>query len=242
MSAAQNIFNCPLCADFQATEFKLLLPHIRLVHSTRPGFSIQCSIENCSRFFTNMKTYTNHIYSDHASLPKTASDYQCSTITDHGDLDDCEDENQQTNSTGFPPQFESTIACWILKIKECCKLTQFTTEVIIERVTDLNQYILSQVFLAVKEVMAESVIDVSKELQGIFDPNGRFGRPFKPIENAYKLQKYCKENFRFVVSYTQNPCIYIINNGSRNHFLLSWVLLMDGKGMVEKENICQLKM
>ena len=60
--SARTTFNCPLCTHFQAPEFKLLLPHIRLVHSTRPGFSIQCGIDNCARRFINMKTYTNHIY------------------------------------------------------------------------------------------------------------------------------------------------------------------------------------
>ncbi len=60
-----QVFNCPLCDEFQAPDFRLLLPHIRLVHSTRPNFSLQCNIDNCTRIFRNMKTYANHIYGDH---------------------------------------------------------------------------------------------------------------------------------------------------------------------------------
>ena len=81
-----QVFNCPLCDEFQASDFRLLLPHIRLVHLTRPGFSVQCNIDNCTRIFRNMKTYSNHIYGDHMSLPRTASEYQrasCSAVTPH---------------------------------------------------------------------------------------------------------------------------------------------------------------
>ena len=76
MSASQTVFKCPLCAHFQATEFKLLLPHIRLVHSTRPGFRLQCPFGHCTRSFTNMKSYMNHLYSEHMGLPTSTSTYQ----------------------------------------------------------------------------------------------------------------------------------------------------------------------
>ena len=63
-----------------------------------------------------MKTYTNHIYSDHECLPKTARDYQ-STHYDPGEIQVCEEEETQAdqenasiNSGGLPPQFESIAA------------------------------------------------------------------------------------------------------------------------------------
>lgn len=40
------------------------------------------------------------------------------------------------------PAFQSITAHWIFKIKECCKLTQSTMDEIIQRVNDLNQYII----------------------------------------------------------------------------------------------------
>ena len=102
--------------------------------------------------------------------PQTARDYQStSTHYDPGEIQVCEEEETQAdqenasiNSRGLPPQFESIAACWILKIRECCKLTQSTTEEIIERVTDLNRYILSEVFLAVKSALTEARLDMGK--------------------------------------------------------------------------------
>ena len=48
-----DAFPCPYCAteEFAAPSEKLLLNHIRLVHSHDPDFSIQCSHPGCSRTF-----------------------------------------------------------------------------------------------------------------------------------------------------------------------------------------------
>jgi len=52
---------CPLCNEFQALSFKQLLPHIRVVHAIKPGFSITCGVQGCQRTFLNMKSYDNHV-------------------------------------------------------------------------------------------------------------------------------------------------------------------------------------
>ena len=64
------------------------------------------------------------------------------------------------------------------------KLTQSTMDKIIQRVNDLNQYIISQISLAVTGVITEAGLDVGDfpKLKDIFDLNGSFGRPFKGIE------------------------------------------------------------
>lgn len=146
-----------------------------------------------------MKTYTNHIYGEHASLPKTANAYRHDSVVEYDEETDrtWDDDMQESN-----PNFKAIAACWILRIKECCKLTQSTTDEIIQRVTDLNQYILSQVFLALKAAIAEAGQDVNTipQIYDIFDPNGCFGRPFEGVETSHQLLKYCKQNLGFVVS------------------------------------------
>lgn len=119
----------------------------------------------------------------------------------NSDGEDMAEEQQQTcyDHEKTQSDFKSVIACWILKIKECCKLTQSTMEELTRSVTDLNQYILAQVFLAVKKVLAEAGQNIA-QLNSIFDPNGSFGRPFEGIETSYQLLKYCKKNLGFVVS------------------------------------------
>ena len=50
-----------------------------------------------------------------------------------------ETEPQQPHYN-FPSHLKSTIATWIFKLKESCKLPQSTMEKVMEGVTDLNQY------------------------------------------------------------------------------------------------------
>lgn len=202
-----EIFECPLCPDFQAPDFKLLLPHIRLVHSTRPGFSLQCNIENCTRIFKNMKTYTNHIYGDHISLPRTASAYHCASnhVDEDEQMEGVEYEQENTYDPTFAQSFDfkKIVANWILRIKECLKLTQAAMEEIMQRITDLNQFILSKVHSAVITALAESEIDARSrtQLQEIFDPNGEYGRPFKDLETSHLQLEYFKKNLGFVVKH-----------------------------------------
>ena len=101
---------------------------------------------------------------------QTASTYQCTAgdfdaSTSLMDIQGGEEEGGEENDSGegenqsnhgyedpreYPKDFKSVMASWILRIKECCKLTQATIEEVIDRVTDLNQYILSKVLLGVK--------------------------------------------------------------------------------------------
>ena len=199
--SALGVFNCPLCDKFKAPDFRLLLPHIRLVHSTRPGFSLQCNIDNCTRIFRNMKSYTNHIYGDHLSLPRSASTYCGSTIA--ASYDNAEEvtngtEHAEESSTELHfeepiPELKAIAANWILRIKECCKLTQSIVEEIIERVTHLIQLILYS--------CEGSHWHGCPEFNEMFDPNGTFGRPFKGLESSYSLLQYCKANLGLVVSF-----------------------------------------
>lgn len=208
------LYPCPLCRDFQATEFSLLLPHIRLVHSTRPGFVIPCPMDNCTRLFTKMKTYTNHIYGDHLSLPRATSssiDVQLA-LPSHNESADEEQESEMDVSSqdagANEPQpddtqceFNSIIAMWILKIKEMCKLPQSTIEKIIEGVTDLCQYLLTQIYEDVKLVLSDAHIctDNMPNFKEIFDPNGKYGMPFKNMKSSHQLLEHCKRHFHIVV-------------------------------------------
>lgn len=227
MTDSRGVFNCPLCPDFRATKFQLLLPHLRLVHSTRPGFSVTCNIEGCSRTFTNIKTYTNHLYGDHLSLPKTADEVSgsdfCQGLSRGDDAandisDGIHDDSSESNNNhenvpaqmtlddhikSFKSEILSITACWVLQIKECYKLTQSTTEEIIQKVTDLNQFILSKILLATSIALQDVGININDipRLLDIFSPTGCFSRPFQGVETSHRLLQHCKKNLHFVVRY-----------------------------------------
>lgn len=146
------------------------------------------------------------------SLPRTVGEYSAATQynTEEENEDgqgmevDYQSPEESLYRENFFPDLKSILANWILRIKESCKLTQATTEEIVQRVIDLNQYILSQVSSAVMAAIAKAGVNISTipELHDIFNPNGHFGRPFQGLETSYQLLQYCKANLGFVVSTT----------------------------------------
>lgn len=162
-----------------------------------------------------MKTYKNHIYGDHMNLPRTASAYQFPRIYEAAnrlDYEDSGEEDMEQNSIDqhlndtTPKEFKSFIANWILRIRECCKVTQATMEEIVQRVTDLIQFILSRLCSAVMTTIRNANIDagIVSSIHELFDLNGHFGRPFKDLETTSQQLQYCKKNLGFVVSMLNN--------------------------------------
>ena len=231
--ATPTVYQCPLCDEFQALSYKQLLPHIRIVHASKPGFSISCGVQGCQRSFTNMKSYDNHI-SQHmlaGNYPSNAivmsNNEHCSQHpeeslvgTEPGDDSPREDNfssnehnecthpqaNDQCTTQDSMAQpaahFKSQAAVWILKTKECHKLTTSTMTSIIEDITAFNQIVLGKVEMAVKSALESAGIPSSNvpELSGIFNMDGVFGQPFKGLETAYLQEQYCTQKFGFVVS------------------------------------------
>jgi hypothetical protein len=85
--------------------------------------------------------------------------YRCGSATTTGgnahvdhEEESCSEHSQEES---VPFSFKSIAAAWVLKIKEGCKLTQSSMDQIIQGVTDLIQYILAEISLAVKNAISE---------------------------------------------------------------------------------------
>lgn len=190
MEVQQGSFSCAICKTFKAPNFRLLMSHIRLVHATKPGFQMRCNIDSCSRNFTNMKTYDNHLSTSHFMYSRTIMPDGTNTAdsipdgagTEGGHYEDANSDNGQANDanlvssgpgsgaasdTTVPQEtqtleeLKSAAALWILKIKETCKLTQSATDEIIQGATDFNNYILSKLHGVVKNALEELHIDMN---------------------------------------------------------------------------------
>ena len=258
--ATASAYQCPFCNEFQAPSFKQLLPHIRIVHATKPGFTITCGVHGCQRTFLNMKSYDNHIsqhmlagiYPSNTSM--MSNNEQCSQSSgfqidddiqttnscseelvdsiesEQNDEDDlspnghgvsrclqmnnnCQDIHEQYSTVHPAEHFKSQAAVWVLKTKECHKLTTSTMTSIIEDVTSFNQTVLSKVEMAVNSALENAGIPISSipDLSEIFNVDGIFGRPFQGLETAYLQEKYCKQNFCFVVS-IETCTVYQMDN------------------------------
>ncbi|XP_065891557.1 uncharacterized protein [Dysidea avara] len=112
----------------------------------------------------------------------------------------CQDIHEQYSTVHPAEHFKSQAAVWVLKTKECHKLTTSTMTSIIEDVTSFNQTVLSKVEMAVNSALENAGIPISSipDLSEIFNVDGIFGRPFQGLETAYLQEKYCKQNCCFV--------------------------------------------
>ena len=204
--------SCPLCPTFKAPNPGLLWPLIRLVHATKPWFFMRCKIDNCSRTFTTMKTYDNHISRDHFMCSRTTMPELCLSDSSEGasvnntgfSEDSClcdEPDTQETDTRTMEEDLKSAAAHWILKIRETCKLTQSAMDDIIQGATNFNSYILTTLSGVVKTALEDLGINMKDvpQLVKAFDVDGPFFRPFRGVETYHQHLQYCKNNLGLVV-------------------------------------------
>ena len=85
--ASTSSMVCPLCSNVGhlTLNFKDLIKHLNLFHTHQPDFKVPCGIDGCSRHFTNLRTYQNHMSSVHNCCKNIES-----RVFEHGSSEDVE--------------------------------------------------------------------------------------------------------------------------------------------------------
>ena len=55
---------CPMCS-FEAATVRIILSHLRIVHSNDSRFNVTCGVDGCSRTFRTFSAFYSHIYRQH---------------------------------------------------------------------------------------------------------------------------------------------------------------------------------
>ena len=66
MASNRTVKKCPICI-FEALDIRLILSHLRLVHSSDPNFSVVCGIGGCCTTSKSFSALYQHIYKKHKS-------------------------------------------------------------------------------------------------------------------------------------------------------------------------------
>ena len=173
--ASMPEMECPLCSDVRSIKYdwRDYLKHLNLFHAHHPNFKIPCSIDECQRIYTNMRTYQNHVSSVHSwckgmnSIQGNEEESRCTIVVvsdpvcfeerneSGGDFSDfnesaiCEELDSTTGLSNKSQELVQNSAVFLLGLKEKYKLTQTAIQGVIEGVTTLSQqqmsYIQSQV-------------------------------------------------------------------------------------------------
>ena len=198
-----STYPCPFCfSDFLAPSEALLLNHIRLVHSSDPNFSIQCSYGGCSSVFKNFRTYQNHRLVHHSGpiREQNPAEGTCTSLNyQNPESDDVPEPAEEV----FAPtigDMQSYAARWILKTRESRSLTRSATQGLIEDVQDLVTVVIDSLQSQTNCALRANGIhpDSIHELTSVF--SGPTTKPFQGVTSFHQQIQYCRNHFNLVVS------------------------------------------
>lgn len=217
MSAASP-WTCSFCSgDFSAPSEELLHVHIRLVHSHEHGFSIQCSLDGCSRSFSNFKAYQNHRRLKHSSNTVTRP-----TTPELGENSDGIYEGTDSpvaEALALPApsteDMQSFASKWILKTRETRKLTRTAMQGVIEDVGDLVTFVSKALESQTRAVLHLNGVDPDSVsgLEEVYD--GAATKPFEGLQSFYQQIQYCSKHFNLIVSNIMY--IRVLTNNTHAH-------------------------
>ena len=199
-------FKCPYCPDeyIIATEV-LLQTHIRIVHSSDPGFSIRCSVEGCERTFSNFRTYQNHLLSPLPDLADEEHDEESNI--EETETSECGTCTAKPSSRGsyapsLPKSEDMKMYCakWLLKTSETRTLTRAVSVGIVEDVLSLIEFVTNGIKSEIANLLTSNQIDnnVILKVKELFTNPTLV--PFVGLSTFYQQMQYYKDNFNLIVS------------------------------------------
>lgn len=207
------MFSCSICGAVNVPSLSMLLSHVRLVHSSEPGFSIQCNLQGCRRTFKNFTTFRNHIYNFHGLATETDQETETADASfDAIVATDSEDSNDEEGiemellaphigATG--DQITRSAALWILKTRECHRITQSVMENMLPEITGFFQECLHGISLHIKKTLQDAQVsdDVTQSALAHLNENSPFSSPFNGLYTHHRQLKYYRKHFHLVVSH-----------------------------------------
>lgn len=156
------------------------------------------------RYHKNLLTAANPVTEQDHSTSSTITDIDL----DDGDIDngDTPYSRTPTHESGQSSSSESSKvigAKFILKTRDGRNLTQFATNGVVDDAKLLVQTTLDVVKKEVMDVLQASVPDDTlSKVQSIFSDE-KLNNPFCGLETQKKQERFIRENFNYVVSYTE---------------------------------------
>lgn len=169
------------------------------MHSLDPNFSIQCSLDGCSRTFKNFRTYQNHRLTHR---PRALDEPPATEI--YEDLGENDPHPFETDSTcPYIPsdsEMQSYAAKGILKTSEMRSLTRTATLGVVEDVSDLVEFVGQSLKDQVCHELTSTGVDstIVSRVDEIF--KGFIVKPFEGLTSFHQQLQYYRRHFNLIVS------------------------------------------
>ena len=188
-----RLFSCRYCTgteqEFHTPSEKMLLDHIRKVHSVEPNFIIQCTQQDCARTFKNFRTFQNHLLTHRDQVPEDETVF----FPTGGSV-----SNSGTSASLTIPQesslsvysVQSYAAKWILETSEKRKLTRQTMLGIVQDTSFLFDSITQALCQQVTTILAQTDVQLSilSEVEKVF--SSAITKPFDGLMSFHQQLQY----------------------------------------------------
>ena len=213
---------CQLCG-LLSPNLRSYVGHVRQVHSKDPNFSLICEIRGCSQQFSTFGAFNSHVYRAHRDS------LGLSTSFDDNDTPDpehsSEDPATSTLQSEFPVLFcfenfefpedlqydiwhllgvdkqqeQREAAKFLLKLKEICRVSERTINVVITGYRHLFGHSLRVVKAGVKDSLGNAGVNMS-DIDGLEDAFAEVPDVFQGLHTSYLQEKYFRDHFDLRVS------------------------------------------
>lgn len=201
--------HCPLCTYSALPTLSLYVAHIRLNHADDPGFRISCTLQGCSRSFTNFCTYRNHLYAYHDLRAEENSSPVVEHDSSNEPLDDMELE--ESNDATGTPTIESIVsedalqraaALMILKAREQHRIPLAVMDGVLGDFQSLYQVAMTACRTKIENSLVEAGVGDDAIASALIHlkEGAPFTNIFRGLQTQHQQLAYFRKNFGLVVS------------------------------------------
>ena len=204
--ATSGVFVCTICSSFASRSYGPVLRHIGVVHRFGPSCSIRCGIDGCPAAYNSEKyeSFRSHVYRKHRSvLCATQDDDEMETDdNDDNPMNSHQSVVENTSVDDLTAATKKAAAVFLLKTLEERRVTQKALAGIVADTDSLWGVLLDHLQQALKDKLGTDI-----ELRDVLDQ--QLLHPFEGLQSDYMREKYFRETFSLIVSYTvhNNPCL-----------------------------------
>lgn len=205
MTGMTATFMChkPECFHLSFTTFKRYLNHQRDNHSDEPDFKVKCPVQLCCRLYSVISSLTSHISRKHQNqkLGFNVDDIEVPLNDPERDLPNEAFpnlvENDPKASESFSPRH---LALFALKTQEINRLTDTTTNNIIENTAELLAQHKAHMKAKIRSCFEKSGLDINNVggLQDIMNPQQTPNMDI--LKTTKSRNKYLSQNINMLVS------------------------------------------
>ena len=211
--SGQDTFLCKICNNFASRYCSKVLCHFGLVHSFDPSFTVTCGVDGCPKTFTKYNSFRKHIlrFLDITVLSLKSTNQEGSVEIHECSMDDIPSIHSNVQDTKYDTFSDNATervkkdthtnqaALFILKAKECLKVSQLALNTMLDDINTLLNVKLHETEHKVLSLLSHNHFseEITKKTRDIFTSEESL---FSGLHTNFNQNKYFVDHLGLVVS------------------------------------------